>query len=140
MNISQTDLTRWHALYCALTDRELPCTMAMNFTWENFISHGWTEADLALVVKHIKSLIKLKRRRPESLRFHLLIGDTERFNEDISEARALARVPKPNYRRQEVLKATGRTEEPKSGFLTSEEVLASDAFKALLNIRDGGSG
>lgn len=136
----QASINRLHAEYERLSERPITLTMSRVFTWESFLNHGWTEADLALVIGRLKTLIKEKKKWDSCLLFSRLIQDHEAFEECLSEARALARVPTPNYRRQEVLKAAGRTEEPKTRFRTSEEVLASDAFKALLNIRDGGAG
>ncbi len=113
-----------HRLYQTITNRDMPCTMAMHFQWNMWKSKGWTSDDLVLVVNHIKGLIKEDRRRPESFRFMNLIGNVERFNEDLSEARAYARIPKRTPR-QEVLEATGRTESVKDTSRTPAEVLAS---------------
>lgn len=105
--------------------------MAMHFAWEAWTSHGWTEADLVLVVKHIKKLIGLNRRRPESLRFYNLIGDTERFLEDVSEARALNRAPKPTA------KDIIRPQRERDTSRTAAQIMAgNEALKKLLEVRD----
>lgn len=113
-----------HALYCSLTDRQMPCTMSMNFAWSAWRANGGTESELRLVVAHIKRLIKLDRRRPESLRFHNLIMDHERWVEDLSEARALARVPRRDTARDQALASTGRREQDRDTARPVRDILA----------------
>jgi hypothetical protein len=102
----------------------MPLTMKMHYAWANWNAQGWTEIDLELVIDHIKSLIKQDRRRPESFRFNNLIMDTERFQQDLSEARSFARAPKPTFRDRVM---EGR---PKQGVKetvrTPEQVMAAE--------------
>lgn len=109
------ELLALHKVYVETTGRVMPMTMRMAFAWEDWQGHGFVESDLRLVVAHIKSLISEKRRRPESLRFHHLIEDTDRFLEDLAEAKALSRKPKVDAGKAKVLKASGRSEEPPAG-------------------------
>lgn len=81
-------------------------TMQCHFQWHAWTAMGWTEPDLRLVVNHLKRLIRLERRRPESLKFHNLIN-VDRFSEDLADARAESRV-KPVTPRDRILSATGR--------------------------------
>lgn len=81
--------------------------MQCHFQWHAWTAMGWTEPDLRLVVNHLKRLIRLERRRPESLKFHNLIGNVDSFNEDLADARAESRV-KPVTPRDRILAQTGR--------------------------------
>ena len=127
-----------HAVYCNITDRALLMTSRHLWAWEIWKAKGFTEDDLRLVVRHIKNLIKLNRRRPESFRFHLLVEDTDRFAEDLAEARAAARTPKTDYGRREVLKATGRaTVSNENKTRTAAEIMAGNvAFKEFLKLKE----
>lgn len=109
------ELLALHKVYVAITNRDMPMTMRMAFAWEDWVGHGFCESDLRLVVSHIKDLIKDNRRRPESFRFHNLIEDTDRFLEDLAEARALARKPKVDAGKAAVLRDSGRKAEPDGG-------------------------
>lgn len=86
---------------------------------------GWTEPDLRLVVNHLKRLIRLERRRPESLKFHNLIGNVDGFNEDLADARAESRVKKPTPR-QQMLASVGRCEQMTSTARTAAEIMAGN--------------
>jgi hypothetical protein len=108
-------LSDLHKHYVALTGLDLVLTMPRIYQWEAWKVHGWTSAELSLVVRHIQKRIKENRRRPESLLFRNLIQDTERFEEDLAEARALARVPKVNHALRSVMRASGRELKPEQG-------------------------
>ncbi len=126
-----------HAIYCTLAGRDLPLTMTIHWQWNLWKSKGWTMDDLRLVVQHIKMLIKEDRRRPESLRFHNLIGNTERFNEDLAEARALARVPRETNR-DRILQATGRPQASLDNVQTAGQVHQRTRLAAMLReFREG---
>lgn len=85
---------------------------------------------------HIKSMIKKDRRREESFRFHNLIEDTDRFLEDLAEAKSMARIPKPTPRTR-ILEATGRTEPVRDTVRSAESVLrGNEQLKRLLELRD----
>lgn len=96
-----------HRAYVAGSGLDLPLTMPKIWAWDAWASKGFTECDLRLVISFIQRRIKENRRRSESLRFKNLIEDTERFYEDLAEARALARVKKPDCARVGVLRAMG---------------------------------
>jgi len=132
MTDSTPHLAAIHAVYNAVTKRQLPMTTSHMWAWEIWLAKGYTEADLKLVVKHINELIKEKRRRPESFRFHNLIEDCSRFQEDLSEARALYRRPAMDANRASVLRAAGRPVEQNEGKARSAaDILAGEkAFEA----------
>lgn len=126
-----------HNQYCTLTDRTLPFTSSHIFAWEAWASK-FTSDDMSLVVRYLKHLIKLQRRRPESFRFHLFVQDTNRFAEDLSEAKAWNRGPVKCVARESVLKATGRPADTRFRPVRSAaDVMAGElALKQLLDLRD----
>ncbi len=126
-----------HRVYQTITNRDIPCTMQMHFQWSAWKAQGWTVDDLRLVVQHIKEMIRQDRRRPESLRFHNLIGNTERFNEDISEARSLARI-RPETPKDRILKASGRPMDIPDNVQTAGQVHQRTKLAAMLReFREG---
>lgn len=137
-----TDLTprlqELHSTYCRVTKRQLPMTSRHMWAWEMWLSHQWTEADLKLVVQHIWNLIKKDRRRPESFRFHNLIEDTSRFEEDLCEARALYRTKPVDPGKADVLKATHRPlTAPTTPPRTAGDVIrGNEELRRLLALRD----
>lgn len=129
MNHTET-IKRLHAMYQQLTGWDLPLSLGRMFTWERWIFMGWREPELQLVIEFIKQRIKEQRRRTESLRFENLVRDTERFSEDLAEARALARRPKPTPR-QAALASIGKREPEPATCKTPGQVMAeSKAFEA----------
>lgn len=141
MNAPTTDETKkLHDFYCNLVAIQLPFSMQRHYLWEHWCSRGFTECDLRDVVRYIKARIQDGYRQRESLKFSNLIGDTERFEEDLSMAIARQRearaMPDPN--RQSVLTQTGRSS-PILGNTarTAEQVIRGDAaLKELLKVRD----
>jgi hypothetical protein len=77
-----------HKLYVTLTCLEVPLTMPRIYAWEVYESKGYNGMDLKQVVDFIRAGIKKGERRPASLKFSLLIENTERFSEDLAMARA----------------------------------------------------
>lgn len=128
--MSTEDHSAIHAAYRRLTGREVPLTIAEHIRWNAWKAHGWTEADLELVVKHINSLIAAGRRWPESFRLYNLI-EPERFATDLAEARALARKPRYAPGKADVLRSTNRPSEPEQApARTADQVMReSQAFK-----------
>lgn len=130
-------LLAMHSAYCSFTNRDLPIGARHLWAWEIFLAKGFKEKDLQLVVSHIKSLIKLKRRRPESFRFHLLVEDTDRFAEDLAEARALNRGSRKDLEKESVLRTTGRGSEVPVTVRTANDVMRGNAeMRKLLELRD----
>jgi hypothetical protein len=101
-----------HAEYQRVTGMALPYRHNYEYSWGLWLSEGWGKKELALVVAHIKKRMKQKRRYPESLKFPNLIGNRDRFAEDLAEATAENRAPRIDHERKFVLEATGRSAEP----------------------------
>lgn len=136
-----TDLTQptemVHKAYCAMTGLYVPLTMARMCTWHAWLCRGWTIDHLRLVVNFISHKLS-EPARTNSLRFSRLIEDMDRFEEDLAEAQARARVPRIDAGRAQVLRATGRVvERPTSEPKSAEAILrANQALAELLKVRD----
>ena len=123
-----------HKAYVDATRIDVVLTMQRIFVWERWFYEGFTESDLRLVVAHINQMVREKRRRPESLKFSNLIGDAERFGEDLSFARALSRKPSVDPSRASALRSTGRAAEPvQETVRTAAQIIAG--MKALEELR-----
>lgn len=101
-----------HNLYIELTGLNLPLPVSQYWIWEQFITRGHGENELRAVIKHLKRGISNQERRAGCLRFSNLLGDMDRFAEELSMAQKYR--PKPAYSpgKQAVLRATGRPDEP----------------------------
>jgi hypothetical protein len=124
-----------HAYYCRLTGHDLELNFEREHFWMLWLHHRWTAADLALVVRAIKKAIIARERKPAALLFRNLIGDTGRFEEDLSHYRALARMPRRDPGRSRALAATGRSEETINTARSVADIIAGEqafaAFRAL---------
>lgn len=131
---SETELaTDLHAAYCSLTGMDLPLTMQRIFSWTAFKAKGWTKEDLALVIRHLQRKIRLARKWPSALLFRNLIERLDYFDEELSEARAMARAPKIDKGKADVLRATDRHHEPPtSQCKTCEQVMKEHQQMAAL--------
>lgn len=130
----QIDFSVIHQTYCRLSGMEIALTMGRTYAWEVWSSKGWTATDLTLVVSRLKQLIREKRKWESSLHFRRLIEDLDGFEEILSEARALARVPQRTITdRDRVLQASGRkATEVQLAARTPAQIMAGDeAFRKL---------
>lgn len=128
-----------HKVYEDVSGLPVPLSLNRVFAWESFLAKGYTEADLRLVMGHLK-------RRTQSvpvwakmnMMFTKFIGDLENFAELLSEARALARVPRVDPEKAAVLRATHRPTKPEPNKAkTPDQIMReSEALKALLAVRD----
>ncbi len=127
-----------HAVYCNATSFDLVLTMSRHYAWSAFKAAGWTAKDLVLVIDHLKAKIKRGHKWSSCLRFYPLICRLDEFEEELQEARALARIPKVDKVKESVLKATGRTTQPQpDNVKTPESILrGEEGLKALLKLRD----
>ncbi len=115
-----------HALFNRLTDRQMVLDSGVHYRWNLFKSKGWTEADLALVVAFIKGRMRTGRRFVESLRLQNLI-DPCRFEDDLCDARAEARVHKPTFR-DRVMEGRPKQVKPDPTRTPAEIIAAAKAF------------
>lgn len=99
-----------HALYVRLTGMDVRLDMQREHIWWEWTRRGFVEADLQMVVAHLRRGIKAQRRQPGALKFSNLIGQPDFFEEDLAEAKAAARVfaSRPDEGREAALRASGR--------------------------------
>lgn len=98
-----------HETYCALTGFVLSLDYTREQAWYWWAKRGLTVDDLRLVISHIRTGIRSKKRNEGALKFRNLIGQPDFFEEDLQEAKALARRPQPmSAGRATALRATGR--------------------------------
>lgn len=92
------EITRLHAVFCAITGAELRLGLGEFMRergWADYLRAGFTEADLRLVIAYLQRQIRCGDRRPGALKWSNLIGDLSRFEEDLQLARAAHRVKAP---------------------------------------------
>lgn len=135
--MTQPEIAALHAAYQRLTGLSVTLSTFRVYCWEHWVSRGWTQADLELVIR----LIKDKMSKPvqlSCLRFGRLISDVERFEEDLSEARARYRKKVYPKGKAAVLRAIKRPDEPEPDApRTAAQVLAGKAALAdLRKLRD----
>lgn len=113
-----------HELCCRLTRQDMRYSMSVHYRWEVWLGSGYTVEDLTIVIAYIWKLIRAGQRKKESFKLSLLIGDEERFAEDLSMARAEARKPRRDAGRAQALRASGRAEDvPQRPARSTGEVL-----------------
>lgn len=92
-----------HKAYCARTGLEVVYNMHRENVWREWLAWSgftWTEAELALVIAYLRHGINHRERNEGALRFHNLIGDPARFEEDLAFARKWRRSDPSRPRRQ----------------------------------------
>jgi hypothetical protein len=111
MNIPNARIANLHQVYEQITGLQLPLNKAFSreYAWSLWLANGWTEADLRLVVAHLKRSYKdfwLKM-----VKFSRLIEDRASFEEWLAEARASQRNQRSApTQKAAVMAATGRKE------------------------------
>ncbi len=134
---TEPQIKELHACYGRMSGLEVPLTLGRMFQWEVFCKQGYNENDLRLVIEVLRRKIKVGPNTLACLKFSNLIGDIEKFQESLSEARAMSRLPKVDKSRESVLKATGRTTTKDTPPRTAEEVLRdSAAFKEFVKLKE----
>lgn len=63
--------------------------------WLHWMKQGFTEADLVLVCRYLKAMIKKDQRRPGCLKFSNMVEAWDYFEQDLSLARGWARNARP---------------------------------------------
>lgn len=135
MNIttSTPPITSIHSLYCSLTGFQLALDMHREAVWFDYLRR-FTADDLRTVVRHLKQQAK-QGRAARSLKFRSLIVNLDYFEEDLAEARAVARGTNPYTDRDSVLAATGRidtnTPLPRSAHQILAAMKAAQEFSRL---------
>lgn len=134
--INQQSINSVHKVFVELTGMPLVLTMGRIFIYEQWLLQ-FTEADLRVVVPYIKKGIKSGRRQPGALKFSNLIENPERFEEDLSMARAESRRPLVDKGRGDALRATGRpaTEMPHNTAKHIGEVINTNWKEDLANLK-----
>lgn len=118
MNEPDQQLRSLHNIYILMTGQQPPYSTCERRWWE-WSKAGFAEDDLRLVIEHVKRENKKREFGFQlSLRFDKIIGDIERFGDCLGSARAEQRArdfkAKHSYpvAKQEVLRATGRSDAP----------------------------
>jgi hypothetical protein len=125
-----------HAIYIQLTGLTLPLDMHRESVWYEWQRRGHGERELRDVVAHIRQGIASQRRNPGALKFSNLIGQPDYFEEDLAEARAMARARSARHQgaKAVALRSTGREIcVQKTEARTAAEIIAAE--KAFENFR-----
>lgn len=128
-----------HTVYEQVSGLPVQLTLNRIWAWEAWIAKGWTEADLRLVMAHLKRRSSsAKVWATMNMMFTKFIADPSNFEELLSEARALSRVPRVDPGRAAVLRATHRPTTPEQPAAKSaEQVLReTEALNKLRALRD----
>ena len=89
-------ITDLHAHYCAKSGFDMilnDCRRRLWWDWCGFSSWTWTRDDLGRVISYLVSQIKIDKRNDGALKFTNLIGQPDKFEEDLALAKKAA---KPN--------------------------------------------
>jgi len=119
-----------HNAYCIATDRPIALSLPVMGEWEAWMLHGWSKAELLLVIAYIKRQIQKRKREPVSLRLHLLL-ERSRFEDDLIDARQAMRRPPPSAR-DRILQATHRTVQETKPAESVGQILSRPEFAAKL--------
>lgn len=99
MKTTEKQIESLHATYCRLTGFQLSRARGLfdyrQRAWCDFLSAGFTEDDLALVITWLQRKIKAGERNIGAIRFSNLIEALPRFEEELGMARAEVRNTHP---------------------------------------------
>ena len=131
-------IRRLHGLYQDASGLLVSLSMPRIEMWRIWMSKGWLEEDLKLTMRMLIRKAEGRVRILRVFRFEYFIGMPERFEEDLAEARALARVRHENPGKAAVLRATHR---PVQQFFGDAkpigDVMAADAaFREFLKLKE----
>lgn len=137
MNLpSESDYKQLHDIYVGMTGHEYPLSFGARSMWERWLYAGFKPNDLSLVIRYIKARVRSGKRQRESFKFMTLIGDTDKFADDLCMARAEARQKQGKFDpgKAGVLKSTGRQEKPlkdtaKTAYQIIQESKALEDFR-----------
>jgi hypothetical protein len=130
MTDQTTKIISLHNAYMSMTGLNVPLSFDKQGMWHVFIQREFTEDDLRLTIAMVlKRVDKVTAMR--IFRFTRFIGNIEQLSEDIAEARALARVPKPTEK-DRVLEQSGRPKPVRDTSKPVRDVLRANAALAEL--------
>lgn len=137
MNDTLSTIDGFHRLYVQLTGFQIRLDAAREHEWFYWVKRGFTADDLRVLVAHLKREIKEGRRMPGCLKFRNLIVNLDYFEEDLAEARALARRPRVDAGRAEVLRRSGRDAASQAPARSAADVIAGmKAFEDFRKLKD----
>lgn len=111
-------------LFTELTDNPVAQSYLTQGEAREWLNAGFTEEDLRLMVSYRKRTVTEPRILKAMLRWRFLIRDTQRFAEDLPEAKAHLRNQKAKpTEREKILAATGRPAIVPDKTKTSEQLL-----------------
>ena len=83
-----------HAAYVARSGYEIALNMQRENAWREWCQFGdwkWTAEDLARVIGYLRAQIRNDKRNDGALKFSNLIGQPDKFEEDLALARAASK-------------------------------------------------
>jgi hypothetical protein len=132
-----TPIESLHRAYVQLTGLDIRLDMARESDWFLYLKKGFDQDDLRLVIAHLKKGIQSGARNPGALKFRNLIVQLDYFEEDLAQARAEARIKKPDRARASILKSSNRGDEiPTKDPVKAGTVLESPAFQKFVNLKN----
>ena len=118
MQSINANINAMHAAFCEATGFDLVLLPPAERQWYEALKMGMTCDDLRLLVKARLKRIKDGIRHEECLRIRNLVGSEDAISEafeEIAAIRAKMRVKVYSAGKAEVLRATGRPDEPEQG-------------------------
>ena len=130
MSDARKDIEAMHAAYVRGTGLDVRMDMAREIAWYEVWRRGIRAQDIDLVIAHMKRKAKAQRT-VRSFTFRNFVGNADYLEEDILEAKAANRIPRPHPGRAAVLQATGRPAAPEpppsksvGEILSNEQILS----------------
>jgi len=102
--MNPSDIPTLHKLYCQLSGFDLRYNIDRERAWYEYIKAGFTAEDLRLVLAHLRHGVIHGGRYPGCMGFTRLIWNLDKFEEDLCEAKAIARNNPTKTNRQSVIK------------------------------------
>lgn len=111
------------AAFTRLTGNPVASTYSTQGEAREWLNAGHTEEDLKLMVNYRRATVNAKDTHilKAMLRWRFIIGDVQRFTEDLPEARAFFKKTHQTPR-QQALKATGREVSAETKHRTVEQI------------------
>lgn len=100
-----------HATYVARTGYEIAYNMTRENVWRQWCAWGewkWTPADLSRVIGYLKTEIRKTKRNAGALKFSNLIGQPDKFEEDLQMSQKSHEDRSSNHLRSDAANQAGR--------------------------------